>query len=247
MIFQFSIFHVVFVLGLFYIWQKIDRKLDYKHYLKISFLIGLPLGLAVDFLGVLVFKMWYYDVRNFSQYLLTNLATYVVITPIVIETTDYFINFSNKFKGKFKINDSLFSLKYYLIEFLFTIISIIYLYLAKTFWNLQTSDVGVILFCGLLIFTICDSVLGLLKIEGILTKILKGNYFHVGALVVAGLVTGFLWETFNYYIRIWFWVESEWPSFQFLNIPVAIIFMWCGLNLCYWSLLEIYKKFGIVG
>jgi hypothetical protein len=112
---------------------------------------------------------------------------------------------------------------------------------------LQTSYVGVILFRGFLIFTICDSVLGLLKIEGILTKIFKGNYFHIIALVVAGIATGFVWELFNYYIRIWFWAESEWPTNQFLNLPIAIIFMWGGLNLCYWSLLEIYKKFGVVG
>jgi hypothetical protein len=93
MLLQFSIFHTVFALGLFYIWQKIDRKPDYKHYLKISFLVGLPLGLAVDFLGVYGFKMWYYDVENFAQYLLTNVATYVAITPVVIETTDYFLSF----------------------------------------------------------------------------------------------------------------------------------------------------------
>lgn len=142
-------------------------------------MIGLPLGLAVDFLGVFVFKMWYYEVASFPQYLLTNLATYVAITPLVIETTDYYLNISNKFKGKFKINHSLFSFKYYLFEFVFTITSILYLYLAKTFLGLQASDVGVILFCGLLIFTICDSMLGLLKIEGILTKILKGYYFHI--------------------------------------------------------------------
>jgi len=247
MLLQFSIFHIVFALGLFYIWQKIDLKPDYKHYIKISFLVGLPLGLAVDFLGVFVFKMWYYDANNLPNYLITNLATWIVATPLVIETTDYFLSISNKFKSRFKINETIFSFKYYLIEFLFTLSSVLYLYLAKTFWGLQTSDVGVILFCGLLIFAICDSVLGLLKIEGILTKILKGNYLHVGALVVAGLVTGFLWEMFNYYIRIWFWVESQWSSPQFLNIPVAIMFMWCGLNLCYWSLLEIYKKFRIVG
>jgi len=179
MLVQFSIFHIIFVSGLFYLWHKIDTKLDYKHYLKISLLVGLPLGLAVDFLGVFVFKMWYYDVDSFAKYLLTNLATYVAITPLVIETSDYFLGISKRYKGRYRLNHSIFSRTYYLIEFLFTLISMILLYLGKEFQGLQTSNNIVILFCGFLIVTICDSVLGLLKIEGILTQILKGHYFHL--------------------------------------------------------------------
>lgn len=242
MIYLRALLHAIFVFGLLYIWRKIDKKQDYKNYLKVSLILGIPLGLGFDLAGCVLFKLWRYTSSNIFEYTAILLATYVVITPVLIEAYNFIEGISEKLV-KIKLINSL-SRLFYLSSLTISAISLLSLSYNRIQNNNSPAPTTFFILTFSFLVLLSDSLLGLFGEEGTLTKFLKGHLLSPLSILVSGLISGFLWEIFNLYVRLW--THENLPSGKLLNVPIYVILFWGTLNLAYVTTGKVAKKFGIL-
>lgn len=242
MIYIRALLHSIFVFGLLFIWQRIDKKQDYKNYLKVSLILGIPLGLGFDFAGVVLFKLWYYTSSNVFAYISILLATYTVITPVVIEVYNFLEKTSDKLLKVKLINTP--SRYFYIIFMIISIILLILLSYKRIQSNnsVASSSFFISMFCLLVLLS--DSILGLLDEEGVITKFLKGNLLSPLSIPISGIISGFLWEILNLHIKLW--IHKNLPLAKFLHVPIYVILLWGTLNLAYVTAAKVARKLHVL-
>lgn len=238
MIFYYSFIHLFFALMAILAWFAIDRKRDYKRYFKLSLLIGIPLGILIDFGGSAIFGFWSYKSMNLLEYIAILLCTYVVATPFLIETTQYIFEKlkSIKFKG---INE--FGSNFYYTEFFASLVGIMLLSIYRLTNILNAEDLPFFIILLLLLTFFSDGLLGIYREEGVVTQFLKGYYLIPVGLLLAGLIMGIPWEFLNVNLRLW--TYDNLPLAHVLNIPIVVLLHWCTLNLVYWTTAKVVSKF----
>ena len=236
-----TLLHTIFVFGLLFLWQRIDKKKDYKNYLKVSLIIGLPLGLGFDLFGAVLFKLWYYTSSNVLEYIAILLATYTVITPVVIEVYNFLERISDKLLKVTLINTP--SRYFYIISLIISTIFIIFISYKRiqSNNNAAPSSFFIIMFCLLLLLS--DSLLGLFGEEGVITKFITGHLLSPLSIILSGIITGFIWEVFNTHIRLW--IYENLPSGELFNVPIYAILFWGTINLAYMTAEKTAKKLKI--
>jgi hypothetical protein len=234
--------HLVFVFGLLFIWQRIDKKQDYKSYLKVSLILGIPLGLGFDLFGVVLFKLWRYTSCNIFEYIAILFGTYVVITPVVIEVYNFIDSISDRLL-KIELINTL-SRYFHTLLLVISIISLILL----SYHRIQTKNspappsLFFLMFFSLVLFS--NALLGILGEEGAITKFLKGHLLSPLAIIFSGIISGLIWEVFNSYVRLW--TYESLPIGELLNVPMYAILLWGTINLAYITAGKIAKKLGVL-
>ncbi|MFS8130722.1 MAG: hypothetical protein ACMG57_01960 [Candidatus Dojkabacteria bacterium] len=238
MIFFYSFIHFFFALLGIFAWFSIDRKRDYKRYFKVSIIIGVCLGLLFDFVLSGIFNFFSYSSTNILEYIVILFSTYVIGTPFIIETLEFFVEKLKfvKIKG-FKALTS----DFYYTELLISLIvsGCLFVYGLINILNPE----GILFFIiGFISLTfLSDAILGIHLEDGLVTRLLKGYYLTPIAVLISGLLVGFLWEFLNINLRLWTYTNL--PGDSILGIPIVVLIFWGTLNLTFWTAAKVLSKY----
>lgn len=238
MIYYYSLIHLFFVFLGIYAWFSIDRKRDYKKYIKLSLIIGLPLGLIFDFLLSGVFNFFSYSSKNIFEYLAILLCTYVAGAPFLIEIPEFLIEKLKliRFDGLKKLTSD-----FYYTETLISGILLGALFIYALINILYPQDILLFILVWILLIFFSDGLLGIHNEEGVITKILKGYYFAPLGLIASGILCGIIWEILNLNIRLWTFFNL--PGDSIWGIPIIELLLWSTLNLVYWTTAKVVSKY----
>lgn len=228
MIYIFSIIHLVFVLMMFVAWKFVDHKLDYRRYWLITLVIGSLGTFIYDFTGVFIFNFWEYSSTNIFEYLFIAFCTYVVATPLFIET----INFLRSKLGEIKLPIEI-RLNRMLSGVIATLFSILIFYVLLLAYNKQiTLDLKLFFILFVAITLTMDLVSYAFKsIGGPFLDLLDGKILSPLSIVLSGFFCGFLWEIINLLFPLW--TYKNLPPENILGIPIVVILLWGTLNAGY--------------
>ncbi len=237
MIYIYSLFHILFIFGIFFLWRLIDKKLDYKRYIKITFIVGILCASLYDLVGVVLLKFWIYSIDNVFEYIVISFSTYIIATPLFLEVFDYLIFKLSKFKLNFKIEVSK-AIKI-LLSILFSLIGLSIL-LLKIFEYIQPNWIFFIV-SSIVFLIVVDLFVNIVtNINGPVIRFLNGEILSPISLILSGFIGGFLWELFNTYMPLWRYINL--PSESILNIPLVVVIFWGILIYGYWALSQILVK-----
>lgn len=217
-------------MGLLFLWELFDKKYDYKNYIKISLTVGLLAAFIFDFFGTIVFQFWGYNSSNLFEYFAITLSTYVVATPLLVETFGFILNLSSKLKLNFNFSFS--RLTSVIGIFIVTIIGYALVFL-KIF-ELIAADL--FFFAGMFIIITLwlDFLLHIYTEErGVIYRFLNGEVLAPFVIILSGFLCGFLWELLNNFIPLWSYKNL--PEGNILEVPLVVVLLWGILNLSYWT------------
>ena len=202
MIYLYSLIHVLFVLAVLFCWRLIDKKYDYKNYIRIALVVGVTISLLFDFAGVYIFRFWEYYSSNAVEYIAIAFSTYIIATPLMIETFNFLFKVFRKFQLpiKLKLNPS--------IVFTFLVISAGIIWAIAYSIHYYKESLSWLLLAALFIagLTAFDSLVFLFKgIKGPILSIFDGRILAPLSVLLSGFIIGFFWELINVIFPLWFY------------------------------------------
>ncbi len=221
--------HLIFALSAFLLWRVWDRKPDFSNYFKVAATVGIIITLVFDFTGIYILRFWGYYSTTYLEYFAIAFGTYVIATPLFVETLGYFHLQFSKFKLNYKFNVTK--------SGAFTLFMISSIVLWGTGYIIHNNHVSADwpLLIGLFIFvlTFFDSLGFLIRgIKGPILSVFEGKIFAPLSVLVSGFLAGFLWEILNTYFPLWYYQNL--PKNELFGVPLLVIVFWGTLNMAFW-------------
>lgn len=237
MIYLYSFTHILFVFAVLFCWRIFDKKYDYKNYIRIAIVVGVVISLLFDFAGVYIFRFWEYYSSNAAEYAAIALSTYIIATPLMIETLNFFFKLLRTFKihnprstnkSGIKLNSS--------IAFTLLVISIAVVWAVAYSNHYYKESITWLLLITLFVagLTVFDCLVYLFRgIKGPILSVFDGRILAPFSVLVSGFIIGFFWELINLIFPLWFYKNL--PPESVFGVPLAVIIFWGMLNMAYWA------------